>query len=997
MTPQEENVRLQQQVNEELRAYSEAQRKATAETDKAAEVEAKVAGLTATALQIMEKLYNAQLKYTLAMAKGQKGASQFNDGIDAMTEATQIAAVALSLLVPGGALIKGVTAGLTFLATQAMKTAAEMQKAANDQADATYKAFQAFSKAGATGADGLKGFFDDVNRMRLNVNQLDAMATVIGNSAKDMASMGGTVNKARGQFANLVQGMGDFETGMLNLGLSYDDQAEAAMGFMKLQSNLSQGQQRDYGKLVPQMKQYLENTEALARVTGMSRKEQEAAQEKYLSQQRFGAKVQQLRDEGQNEAADLLVSQMQKYAAKGEMFAQAFADSTTGMLTSDASIKGLMSSNGKILEEANAITSGRIKTEKEANESFQQTMGSVKDVTKSMNMLYQAGVGEDFLLPFKEGAAITKGANQDFAKQIAEAGETVKKLINSTDEVDDQLKRYNGLIKSQNDEMLALQRSLNGAFTSAGVGLGSFTELLQNAGKIFMELSTVALNKMREILGIEGPTEERLEIERQDEANTAQATMGESVAMAPAKIIEAAGDIAALGVGIISKDAGKAIQNTVDAAKKERVASDTEYLKQKPAAEAKSQTLGFGPGFKAPITAEDYAELERQRQAAKAAPAPVAAPLPTGSKPAAAPAAAPAAPAAAPPTPGGKTGGPGFPPSASSSSSPRQPTQSASNVSSYSDQLIDYIKKTERFIAKAYWDKKQYTNGYGTKALNPEEVVSKVEAENRLKTYLQNAVSDVIQYGKDKKYQWTQGQIDALTSFAYNGGIGMLDKLTQGGKRTNDQIAQAMMSYNKATDIKTGKTETLPGLTTRRAEELAMFQARDGGIFDGPKSGYAATLHGNEAVIPLKDGAVPVSMSKEFNKNAANLDKLVQRISMPSTPDNSHADNMGSNKLLKTMTEYLTARDSGVFDGPKSRYSMALPSPESVIPLKDGAVPVSMSQEFNTTATNLGELVNIMKNNVGMQATMLAVLEDMRRSQSNTADNTSRMAAVASN
>jgi hypothetical protein len=225
----------------------------------------------------------------------------------------------------------------------------------------------------------------------------------------------------------------------------------------------------------------------------------------------------------------------------------------------------------------------------------------------------------------------------------------------------------------------------------------------------------------------------------------------------------------------------------------------------------------------------------------------------------------------------------------------------------------------------------------------------------------------------------------------------MLDELTKGGKRTNDQIAQTMMLYNKATDIKTGITETLPGLTTRRAEELAMFQARDGGIFDGPKSGYAATLHGNEAVIPLKDGAVPVTMSKEFNKNAANLDKLVQRISMPSTPDNSQTENMASSKLLKTMTEYLTARDSGVFDGPKSRYSMALPSPESLIPLKDGAVPVSMSQEFNTTATNLGELVNIMKNNVGMQSTMLAVLEDMRRSQSNTADNTSRMAAVASN
>jgi lysozyme len=36
--------------------------------------------------------------------------------------------------------------------------------------------------------------------------------------------------------------------------------------------------------------------------------------------------------------------------------------------------------------------------------------------------------------------------------------------------------------------------------------------------------------------------------------------------------------------------------------------------------------------------------------------------------------------------------------------------------------------------------------------------------------------------------------------------------------------------------------------------------ARDGGIFDGPKSGYPATLHGEEAVVPLKGGNIPVEM-----------------------------------------------------------------------------------------------------------------------------------------
>jgi hypothetical protein len=99
----------------------------------------------------------------------------------------------------------------------------------------------------------------------------------------------------------------------------------------------------------------------------------------------------------------------------------------------------------------------------------------------------------------------------------------------------------------------------------------------------------------------------------------------------------------------------------------------------------------------------------------------------------------------------------------------------------------------------------------------------------------------------------------------------------------------------------------------------------------------------------------------------------------------------------KKTGKVLQAAKGGVFDGPKSGYSATLHGMEAVIPLKDGAVPVSMSQEFNMTAVNLGELVAIMKSNVDMQASMLAVLDEMRRSQNTTADNTGKMVAYASN
>ena len=181
------------------------------------------------------------------------------------------------------------------------------------------------------------------------------------------------------------------------------------------------------------MKKYLEETEALARVTGLNRKEQEATQEKMLAQQRFGAKIQELRDEGtveSNRAADLLIAGLKRAAAQGDMAAQAYADQTTGMLTTDAAIKGNMSTQGKQLQQINDILEGRITNEDQLNVSQQDLLTTTKEVGKTMNKVFQTGVGEDFLLPFAEFQKTAKLANQNFAEQMVDAGEEVKNLIN---------------------------------------------------------------------------------------------------------------------------------------------------------------------------------------------------------------------------------------------------------------------------------------------------------------------------------------------------------------------------------------------------------------------------------------------------------------------------------------------------------------------------------------------------------------------------------------
>jgi muramidase (phage lysozyme) len=110
--------------------------------------------------------------------------------------------------------------------------------------------------------------------------------------------------------------------------------------------------------------------------------------------------------------------------------------------------------------------------------------------------------------------------------------------------------------------------------------------------------------------------------------------------------------------------------------------------------------------------------------------------------------------------------------------------------------------------------------------------------------------------------------------------------------------------------------------------------AKDGGMFSGPMSGYPATLHGDEAVIPLKDGAVPASMPS--------MDALVEQ-------------NQGVRDEIKGMRE-----------------------------------------EMATMLTELTRVLSEPKDE-GMQAKMVEVLENIARSSSHAADSGRKMVQVASN
>ena len=131
------------------------------------------------------------------------------------------------------------------------------------------------------------------------------------------------------------------------------------------------------------------------------------------------------------------------------------------------------------------------------------------------------------------------------------------------------------------------------------------------------------------------------------------------------------------------------------------------------------------------------------------------------------------------------------------------------------DMAATLIKGFEGYYEKAYWDYKQWTIGYGSKAKGQNEVINRNEAERRLRAEMQSAYQNVAAIQKRGNYNWSPKQIAALISFAYN--IGSINQLTANGKRDDATILQKIPQYRKAG----GKV--LKGLVNRRNKEAALF------------------------------------------------------------------------------------------------------------------------------------------------------------------------------
>lgn len=127
---------------------------------------------------------------------------------------------------------------------------------------------------------------------------------------------------------------------------------------------------------------------------------------------------------------------------------------------------------------------------------------------------------------------------------------------------------------------------------------------------------------------------------------------------------------------------------------------------------------------------------------------------------------------------------------------------------------LDAIRAFEGYAGQARWDVQQFSNGYGTRAAHPGEVIDRAEADRRFKSAVVNARAVVERQAPPDLDEGTKA---ALTSLTYNAGPGWVDDgLGDAVRRGNlAEIRAIFTQYNKAGG------EVVAGLVSRRAAEAA--------------------------------------------------------------------------------------------------------------------------------------------------------------------------------
>ena len=854
-------------------------------------------------------LAGAGVAAAAAMYEGKKGMGAFNSSLDSLSEAATLAGAALTLLIPGGIVMKAVIGGLTMAATAAIAYA----KAANDMSDKLYKSYSGMAKSGAAAADGMTGVFRDAKKLGLSMNELDSMVALIAANSQDLAMFAGSVSEGREKLADMSKAMEGSRAEFFKMGLSQTDITEGLGDYLRVVTRTGRAQTMTTEQLASSARNYITEQDQLAKITGISVKQQQANLEKAMANEMFQAKVRSLEAEGKFGAADELKKLNAYYSQMGEESAKGFQDSVNGNLRSKEAQKLNFATQGEALRSTQDVIAGSAT----AAQAFDRTAERVKQTEETIGRSQAAfGTTADSNLKYNEQvnfaiAAAGKGREQlekNAAEQIAKQKAGADAITGA----------QGNMVKTQQEINEKLEKDVVKGIPAAQANMANLANATDTLADGFTHLSD-ALNGILGFFG--GKKDPAVEKAKEEAAQTA-------VDMPSASTPE------------------------------ETAAPE---LAPPPAPAPKPAA----PAAAAPAPAP------------KPAAPPAAAPKPAAPAPPPAPAPAPAPAAAAPPAPAPKPAAPAAaaPAGAAKSSAKSSSAKSSGGQQSYTvpggaaamaaahdkefaalEAEMGPVTSAGAKVAAANAELDKYTKITGAKskslgalaenitkfesgkagynAYNRGTIGNKMIGSDKPIDFSKMTIAEYLKHGKLKsgdpdkifavgKYQIIPGTMEGLVKkLKLDPEKTYLDQVTQDllfneglikqsrpnvaaylqGKSNDRDLAILDMAKEFASvgvpypagkalargesyyaGIGGNKAHNSPDAVGAAldADRKSLVSAAEGGLFSGPNSGYPATLHGDEAVVPLNNSngnfvQLFEQMAMMMGQQASSLDELVR-------------------------------------------------------------------------------------------------------------------------
>ena len=828
--------------------------------------------------QALGALAGAGIESTKAMYQGKKDATAFNASLGELSKAAVLAGTALTMMMPGGIIMKGIIAAVTMFTGAVIATV----QAANEMNSKLYKGYEGLQKSGGAASDGMTGVYKDAKKLGISMDELDSMVSLVAESSKDLTLFGGTVADGRRKLADMAQASEASREGFFKLGISQQAQNESMTGYMKLQARTGNMQKQTTDQLAASARNYITEQDQLARITGMGAKEQQKVREDALMEEQFLAKVRQLQREGKHAEAKELQDANILMSAMGDEVGKGYRAIVNGNLRDENARKFQMATQGKGLEAAQKLSTGQIKAAEAAQLVGKGMQGYLDSQGDQLAQLGVAGQSATNYAQVVKGAAMSQeDYNKTLEKAQADQATTLAgKGDAKTAEEARQIKERQNLNKKAED---AIFKNIESAQAVNAKLLGTTDTLIDAFGKL-----TGAVNKVLNFFGF-GPVVNKVDEKQAEisgvetELKTAQAK--QKTAKTPEEIQAADREVKYYTEKIaLLKEEKEAIakKETNAAYEKEVLKRADDEVKIKTAAYDKtmataSMTQHMGIGLDADQTAarkemlaashrermirEDRSGSEGGKRAAAVADLKKSGYKPPSPGGAAGPASSVAggsapAPKSAPSEAGGSA------PAPKSASGPEQHSSTGGGGQGGKVELAQVTSKTGK-----------------TASVN-KEYASKFQG---IIDYLDGVGYDIYSLGGYVDRD-VRGQPGVKSVHAHGAAIDINPKENPFGSQRITDMPEGVGKV--ASDLGLGWGANWKSVKdamhfSAAKNEGGSVQLSEGGVAVGPNSGYPATLHGEEAVIPLNNSGgnfvkVFEDMAMMMGKQVGAMDELIR-------------------------------------------------------------------------------------------------------------------------